>query len=88
MVDGVGIGCEPASAAAVAGVRKLVAEGTIRPDQTVVAVLTGNLLKDPAATVAYHTGEWPDAAYANQPVPVTAEMDAVRKIIEETVDGG
>jgi threonine synthase len=86
MVDGVGVGCEPASAAAVAGTRKLVAEGTIRTDQTVVAVLTGNLLKDPAATVAYHTGEWPDAAYANRPLSVPAEMDAVRKVIEETVD--
>jgi threonine synthase len=86
MVDGVGIGCEPASAAAVAGARKLVAEGTIRPDQTVVAVLTGNLLKDPAATVAYHTGEWPDAAHANRPLSVPAEMDAVRRVLEETVD--
>ncbi len=86
MVDGVGIGCEPASAAAVAGVRKLVAEGTIRPDQTVVAVLTGNLLKDPSATVAYHTGEWPAAAYANPPIHVAAELEAVRKVIEKTVD--
>jgi len=86
IVDGVGIGCEPASAAAVAGTRKLVAEGTIRPDQTVVAVLTGNLLKDPMATVAYHTDEWPDAAYANRPLSVAAEMDAVRSVIEETLN--
>jgi threonine synthase len=86
MVDGVGIGCEPASAAAVAGTRKLLAEGVIRPDQTVVAVLTGNLLKDPIATVAYHTDEWPDAAYANRPLSVAAEMDAVRRVIEETLD--
>jgi threonine synthase len=63
-----------------------VVEGTIRPDQTVVAVLTGNLLKDPAATVAYHTGEWPDAAHANRPLSVPAEMDAVRRVLEETVD--
>lgn len=86
MVDGVGIGCEPASAAAVAGARKLVAERTIRSDETVVAVLTGNLLKDPAATVAYHTGDWPDAAYANRPLSVPAEMDVVRRVLEETVD--
>jgi threonine synthase len=87
MVDGVGIGCEPASAAAVAGTRKLAAEGIIHPNQSVVAVLTGNLLKDPAATVAYHTGEWPDAAYANRPLSVTADSGAVRGIIEETVAG-
>jgi hypothetical protein len=53
----------------------------------VVAVLTGSLLKDPAATVAYHTGKWPDAAYANRPLSVAAEIGAVRKVIEETVDG-
>jgi threonine synthase len=88
MVDGVGIGCEPASAAAVAGARKLVADGTIRPDETVVAVLTGNLLKDPTATVAYHTGEWPDAAYANPPLSVEADIGAVRKIIEDSVVSG
>jgi threonine synthase len=85
MVDGVGIGCEPASAAAVAGTRKLIAEGLIRPDQRVVAVLTGNLLKDPMATVAYHTGEWADATYANRPISVEAEIGAVRRVIEETV---
>jgi enoyl reductase-like protein len=64
----------------------LVAAGTIRSEQSVVAVLTGNLLKDPTNTVAYHTGEWPDAAYANPPLPVAAELGAVRKIIEGTVD--
>jgi len=83
MVDGVGIGCEPASAAAVAGVRKLVAEGTIRPDQVVVAVLTGHLLKDPEATVTYHSGGWSPAAYANRPLSVAAEIDAVRGVIEK-----
>jgi threonine synthase len=85
IVDGVGIGCEPASAAAVAGARKLAAEGVIRRDQSVVAVLTGNLLKDPMATVAYHTGEWPDAAAANFPVSVEADMAGVQKVIEEVV---
>lgn len=45
-IDRAGIGCEPASAAALAGVRKLVGEGIIAPDATVVAILTGHLLKD------------------------------------------
>lgn len=48
-IDSIGIGCEPASAASVAGVRQLVAEGIIRSDERVVAILTGNLLKDPDA---------------------------------------
>lgn len=47
MVDSAGVGCEPASAASVAGVRRLVADGVIAPDASVVAVLTGHILKDP-----------------------------------------
>jgi threonine synthase len=43
-----GIFCEPASAASVAGIRKMAARGRLDPDATVVAVLTGHGLKDPA----------------------------------------
>ena len=50
-----GLGCEPASAASVAGAKLLVAEGVIGPDERVVCILTGHQLKDPDATVAYHT---------------------------------
>ncbi len=49
VIDGAGIGCEPASAASVAGARRLVAEGIIKPEERVVCVLTGNVLKDPDA---------------------------------------
>jgi threonine synthase len=42
-----GVFCEPASAASVAGLRKLGAAGVLDPDATVVAVLTGHGLKDP-----------------------------------------
>lgn len=85
IVDGVGIGCEPASAASVAGTRKLVARGIIQPDETVVSILTGNLLKDPGATVAYHTGEWQNARLANAPVKVAADVDSVRRVIEQLI---
>lgn len=51
VIDASGTGCEPASAAAVAGVRRLAREGTIAPDERVVAVLTGHLLKDPGAAL-------------------------------------
>ncbi len=47
VVDAAGIGCEPASAAAVAGTRRLVREGRIRRSDSVVAILTGHVLKDP-----------------------------------------
>jgi threonine synthase len=51
-----GIGCEPASAATLAGIRKLTAAGVIDPEADVVAVLTGNVLKDPDYIYRYHTG--------------------------------
>lgn len=47
VIDGAGIGCEPASAAGVAGLRRLAASGTVTASQSVVVVLTGHLLKDP-----------------------------------------
>jgi threonine synthase len=49
-----GIGCEPASATTVAGIRRLVAEKFIRPDEAVVGVLTGHILKDADYTINYH----------------------------------
>ena len=51
-IDRAGIGCEPASAASLAGTRKLRAEGIIAPDARVVAILTGHLLKDTAQATA------------------------------------
>jgi threonine synthase len=56
MVGRDGIGCEPASAATVAGIRKLVASGKIQPNESVVAVLTGHVLKDPDYVSNYHRG--------------------------------
>ncbi|TWT31722.1 threonine synthase [Blastopirellula retiformator] len=58
-----GMGCEPASAASVAGAKMLREEGVIAPSDRVVCILTGHLLKDPNATVAYHTT---DQDYFNQ----------------------
>jgi threonine synthase len=49
VIDHCGVGCEPASAASVAGVRALVARGVIKREEQVVAVLTGHLLKDPGS---------------------------------------
>ncbi|HMQ51529.1 MAG TPA: threonine synthase [Anaerolineae bacterium] len=83
LVDSTGIGCEPASAASVAGARKLVSAGVIRPDETVVGILTGNLLKDPTATVDYHTGAWPNADFANHPLELEATLAAVQAEIEK-----
>jgi threonine synthase len=51
-----GIGCEPASAATVAGIKKLTASGAIGKNESVVAVLTGHVLKDPDYVSRYHRG--------------------------------
>lgn len=85
-----GFGCEPASGASVAGVVKLLEEGLINPDDRVVCILTGHILKDPTATVGYHTDpQWRKTKaigtprYANQPVIVDNEQSAIIAAIRE-----
>jgi threonine synthase len=56
-----GVGCEPASAASLAGLRALVAEGTVPQDADVVCVLTGHVLKDGAYAARYHASDAPHA---------------------------
>ncbi|SFS75016.1 threonine synthase [Paenibacillus sp. BC26] len=53
-IDRSGIGCEPASAAAVAGLRKLVRKGVITPEETAACILTGSMLKDTDAIREFH----------------------------------
>ncbi len=77
VVDASGVGCEPASAASVAGVRRLVAQGVIAPNARVAAVLTGHVLKDPGILVRYHQETEPAPARANRPVAIPARLDAV-----------
>lgn len=52
-----GFGCEPASAASVAGAKLLRQQGVIAPSDRVVCILTGHQLKDSDVTVAYHSGD-------------------------------
>ncbi|MGB8970157.1 MAG: threonine synthase, partial [Candidatus Sulfotelmatobacter sp.] len=52
-----GIGCEPASAVTLAGLKKLLRLGFVKPQETVVLVLTGSLLKDPDYTMEFHRGD-------------------------------
>lgn len=83
-----GIGCEPASAATLAGIRKLVAAGVMDREADVVAVLTGNVLKDPDYIYHYHTGQLKDpdgaeirAAFGNQPVVVPNDADRIAALL-------
>jgi len=83
-----GIGCEPASAATLAGIRKLTAAGVIDRGADVVAVLTGNLLKDPDYIYKYHTGKL-DApggiriapTFGNQPIVVPNDADKLAELL-------
>jgi threonine synthase len=89
-----GFGCEPASAASVAGARKLRQEGIISAGERVVCILTGHALKDPTATVAYHTTDQKTfdevlgtrgvrrATYANRAIQVPNDLDEIVKAIE------
>ncbi len=84
-----GIGCEPASAATLAGIRKLTAAGVIARDADVVAVLTGNVLKDPDYIYRYHTGQLdaPGAAriqptFGNQPIVVPNDADKIAALLD------
>ena len=47
LIDRSGIGCEPASACTLAGLRKLRTRGIIAASDRVACILTGNVLKDP-----------------------------------------
>jgi threonine synthase len=51
-IDAAGIGCEPASAVTLAGLRRMRAEGTVREDEQVACILTGHVLKDPDVILA------------------------------------
>jgi threonine synthase len=79
LIDARGIGCEPASACSLAGVRKLVSTGVIRRGETVVGVLTGHMLKDTDAIIQYHTSALPGIApkHAN---PMKQAGDSVAEI--------
>jgi threonine synthase len=89
-----GLGCEPASAASVAGARLLVREGVIGADERVVCILTGHQLKDPNATVAYHSTDQKlfdevlghrgvrRATYANRAVQVPNDLEEIIRAIE------
>jgi len=89
-----GLGCEPASAATVAGLKRLVAEGVIGPDERVACILTGHMLKDPNLTVNYHSLSENDlaakykeyrittAVHSNKPISVANDLDKIIAALE------
>jgi threonine synthase len=81
VIDASGLGCEPASAASLAGVAKLRRAGTIRKSESVVAVLTGHLLKDPGAVVSYHQDTEPRPEHANRPIEIDATLADIERVL-------
>lgn len=89
-----GIGCEPASAVTLAGLKKLMKRGFVKPEESVVLVLTGNLLKDPDFTMEFHRGDMfketaseSESAALNSlrrpPIVLDATLDAVIRTLEQ-----
>jgi threonine synthase len=90
-----GIGCEPASAATLAGLKKLVKQGLVKKAESVVLVLTGHVLKDSEYTFKFHQGELlKDAqaesiteAHRRPPIVLDGTVDAVLPILEAAGGG-
>jgi threonine synthase len=87
-----GIGCEPASASTLAGIRKLTARGVIDKGADVVAVLTGNVMKDPDYIYKYHTGQLEAplvngghvkirATFGNEPIVVPNDPEKIAELL-------
>ena len=88
-----GIGCEPASAVTLAGLKKLRASGFVKPNEFVVLILTGHLLKDPDFTIKFHRGDLfegtPDERHAirakslqRAPIVLDADLAAVTATLD------
>ena len=84
LIDAQGIGCEPASACTLAGLRKLVDTGVIKSSETVVGILTGHLLKDPEATIAYHEDRLEGilSKYPNHVFIAEPSIESIREILD------
>lgn len=84
-LDAAGIGAEPASCCSLAGAKKLADKGIIQPDEKVVGILTGNLLKDPDAVIGYHQDQLREkhiiGTYGNKPMLIPPTVEAVKQAL-------
>jgi threonine synthase len=89
-----GVGCEPASAVTLAGLKKLVRQGFVKRNESVVLILTGHVLKDPEFTLKFHRGElFAGTGHAAEaevlkplqraPLILDANVEAVSRTLEE-----
>jgi threonine synthase len=89
-----GVGCEPASAVTLAGLKKLVKRGFVKSNESVVLILTGHVLKDPEFTLKFHRGDLftgtPDEKHAamlgaqqRAPLVLDATVEAVSGVLDK-----
>jgi threonine synthase len=89
-----GVGCEPASAVTLAGLKRFVRGGFVKAGESVVLILTGHLLKDPEFTLKFHRGELFGGgaqggeaemveSYARAPILLEACGDAVISVLKQ-----
>jgi len=89
-----GVGCEPASAVTLAGLKKLVQSKFVAPDESVVLILTGHVLKDPEYTLKFHRGDLFAGTdyqidtkmfdgHRREPLILDADADAVVRALEQ-----
>lgn len=94
-----GVGCEPASAVTLAGLKKMVVRGFVAPEESVVLILTGHVLKDPEYTLKFHRGDLftgtaheSDAkmfdGHRREPLVLDADADAVVRALEQAEKAG
>jgi threonine synthase len=88
------VGCEPASAVTLAGLKKLVKSGFVQPSESIVLIFTGHVLKDPEYTIQFHRGDLSVPRMANEefrertakqrksPIVLDADADAVLRTLE------
>lgn len=88
LIDAHGIGCEPASACSLAGIKKLVDAGIIAPHERVVGILTGHVLKDPEAVIGYHNDTLPNLSgnFANRPYDSGPSIEELARILRRERD--
>jgi threonine synthase len=82
-IDASGVGCEPASAASLAGLRQLVRQNVVKPSDRVVAILTGHILKDPGLLLSYHQTMEPPPPSANRPVTIDPDLREIERALQE-----
>jgi threonine synthase len=83
-IDAAGVGCEPASAASLAGLRQMVRDGTVRPGEKIVAILTGHILKDPGLLLRYHQEMDPLPPEANRPIEIEPTMADLERVLKSS----